>query len=227
MNILSNKVNSKDHLTLNGLVSNPAYQFKLFTRPYLKQVIQVFTHSFCLSEPMTAYLKIDMNLYKKFAHAVAEKAILDKLSVIALQNDQVVAFALVEDMANPCPIPDFDPKFKYILELLDSLGQSYFSNNTVNPLEIAHLFITAVDEKFRGKNLSTQVNFYAMNMASQAGFNQMYCEFTHEYNEKGVLHHLKSPYFLMGSQVYKDFSLEGKKPFNELAGGAKSYLWTI
>lgn len=217
----------KDHFILNDVTVNPRYEFKLFTEPYLDQVIDIFTRAFCLSEPMTAYLKMDMGLYKNFARAVAEKAIVDKLSVIALKDNQVAACALIEDLASPCPIPDFDPKFKYILNLLEKLGVSYFANQTIKPLEISHLFITAVDEKFRGQKLSTQVNFHAMNISSAAGFKKMYCEFTHELNEKGVLHHLKMPCVKIGAQLYQDFVFEAEKPFAYLSGGATSYLWEI
>lgn len=227
MDILSKQLTLKDHFAINNLSINPAFEFKKFTHPYLGQVVDVFTRSFCLYEPMTSYLKMDMNLYKKFAYAVAEKAIIDRLSVIALKDGQVAAFALVEDIANPCPIPDFDPKFKYILELLESLGKSYFSNRIINSLDISHLFITAVDENFRGQNLSTQVNFQAMNISSQAGFSRMYCEFTHEFNEKGVIHHLTTPFIKIGSQLYRDFVFENQKPFSKLPGAATSYLWQI
>ncbi len=224
MNISSS---CKDHFALNNLMVDPRYNFKYFTESYLEQVVDLFTRAFCLSEPMTAYLKMDMDLYKNFARAVAEKAVADKLSIIALKDDKVVACALVEDITNPCPIPDFDPKFKYILGLLEKLSNQYFTNKTINPFEISHLFITAVDEKFRGQKLSTQVNFQAMNISSQAGFSQMYCEFTHPLNEKGVIHHLTIPYSEIGSQVYQDFIFENNRPFEKLDGGAKSYLWQI
>ncbi len=217
----------KDHFSFNHLSVNPYFQFQLFTEPYLEQVVDVFTRAFCLFEPMTAYLKMDMTLYKNFARIVAENAVQDQLSVIALQEGKVAAIALVEDLARPCDIPDFDPKFKNILALLDRLGKDYFSKRTIKPLEISHLFITAVDEKFRRQNLSTQVNFQAMNISSRAGFKEMYCEFTHPYNEQGVIPHLKMPYTLIGAQVYKDFVFQNKKPFAQLSGGAKSYLWQI
>lgn len=227
MTIIHTSLNNKNHFLLNKVDIHPDIQFKLFTEPYLDQVVEIFTKAFCLSEPMTAYLKMDMSLYKNFAYAVAKKAIEDKLSVLAFKNNELAAFALVEDLADPCPIPDFDPKFKYILKLLEQIGETYFTDRVLKPREISHLFITAVDEKFRGQKLSTQVNFQAMNISAQAGFSKMYCEFTHYYNEEGVLHHLLRPHSMIGTQVYRDFTYGNEKPFKELGGHATSYLWEL
>ncbi|MBA3661862.1 MAG: hypothetical protein H0W64_09050 [Gammaproteobacteria bacterium] len=212
---------------LDNVPSHPSYQYKLLTKAYIDQVVHVFTTAFCRSEPMTHYLKMDEEQYKIFARAVTEKACEDQLSIIALENDKVIACALVEDIANPGPIPDFDPKFEFILGLLEELGKAFFEKKSFPRNHIAHLFITAVDEDHRHLGLSKQVNFRAMDLASEKGFEFIYCELTHIYNELGIMHHLQNPKKLIGTRLYRDFIYKGSKPFLGLPGGAHSYLWAI
>lgn len=211
----------------NAIPLDQQYDYQIFTADYLDDVVRVFTETFCTSEPMTHYLQMDKEKYTKFARAVALQAIKDQLSVIALHKGKVVAFALVEDIAKPGELPDFDPKFNFILGLLDKLGKHYFNNKQFAPRHIAHLFITAVAEKYRNQKLSTQVNFHAMDLAAHQGFDFMYCEFTNYINEKGTIPHLQNPKKLIGAEEYKKFTLDRQKPFERLEYGANSYLWEV
>lgn len=203
------------------------YTYEILEKEHIDQVVDVFTRAFCRSEPMTEYLRMDEKKYSVFARAVAEQAYQDGLSIVALDKKRVIAIALVEDIAAPGPIPDFDPKFEYILGLLENLGKDFFSGKKFSPGHMGHLFITAVDEKYRHLGLSKQVNFRAMDLAAHLGFDFMYCELTNIYNEKGIIPHLSAKKRLIGSINYKDFIMKNKKPFANLEGRAHSYLWAI
>lgn len=211
----------------NHIPLDNTYQYEVLTDKYIDQVTDLFTRSFCRSEPMTHYLRMDEKKYRAFAHAVTEQASRDQLSAIALDNDRVIAIALTEDIAKPGEIIDFDPKFIYILSLLEKLGKDFFIDKNFQTGNIAHLFITAVDAEYRHKGLSKQVNFRAMDIAAQNGFDYTYCELTNYYNEKGIIPHLKHPSQLIGSCFYQDFIYEDIKPFAHLSGGANSFLWPI
>ncbi len=203
------------------------YQYEIMTAAHTEQVIEVFTQSFCRAEPMTHYLQMDEEKYRTFALAVTKKAIEDNLSVVALDKGKVIALVIVEDIAQPGPIPDFDPKFEYILALLESLGAEFFNVKKISTHSIAHLFITAVADGYRGQHLSTQINLHAMDLAADRGFEFVYCEFTHYLNEKGIIPHLRNWKQLIGAVTYNEFEVNGFKPFSNLSGGAKSYLWEI
>lgn len=220
-------INEHTNLLLNNISLDTTYHYELLNRQHIDQVVDLFTYAFCRSEPMTHYLKMDEKKYKAFARAVTEKAYLDQLSIVALDGKKVVALALIEDLADPGDIPDFDPKFTYILSLLEKIGENLLAQPSLEKKEIAHLFITAVHEEYRNRGLSKQVNFRAMDIAAQHGFKSIYCELTNYYNEKGIIPHLKNPKKLIGSCFYQDFIYKGIKPFEKLAGGANSYLWTI
>lgn len=220
-------VNQYQNCVKNNIPLDDRYAYQLLTPDYVDQVVDVFTYAFCRSEPMTHYLHLDENKYKLFARAVSEKACNDKLSIISLDGEKVIACALVEDLADPGAIPDFDPQFEYILALLEKLGENYFPGKKFMAGHIAHLFITAVDENYRHQGLSKQVNFRAMDLAAQHGFEFVYCELTHPYNQYGIIHHLRNPKRLIGRCVYNEFMYKGIRPFANLSGEASSYLWAI
>lgn len=220
-------VNQHKNFSRNGLMQNRQYTYAILASKHVDQVVDVFTKAFCRSEPMTHYLHMNEDTYKIFARAITEKAVADQLSVVALDGNKVIACALVEDIADPGFIPDFDPKFEYILNLLEGLGKDFFLEKKFNTGHIAHLFITAVAEDYRKRGLSTQVNFLAMDLVASKGFDFVYCEFTHPFNEKGVLHHLKNQKRLIGSTIYQDFVTKNTKPFVNLDGGANAYLWEV
>lgn len=216
------------NMSRNQINMDNRFRYEILTERHVDQVVNVFTYAFCDSEPMTAYLDMDYDRYKTFARVVTENAVKDGFSIVALDADKVIACGLVEDLANPPDIPtDFDPNFKYILTLLDGLGSHFFKDKKFKNNLISHLFITAVHQDYRHRGISTQINFRAMDLAAQHGFQFMYAELTNFYNELGIIRHLKNNKRLIGSAIYKDFVCEGIKPFEFLNGGANSYLWEI
>lgn len=212
----------------NGIKKDNRFTYEVLTEKHIEQVTQIFTQAFCDDEPMTHFLDMQYATYTEFARAVTKEAANAGFSIVALDGDKVVACGLSEDLADIKPIPiDFDPNFKYIIALLDDLGKDYFPGKIFPPLEVAHLFITAVARDYRHLGLSTQINFRAMDLAAMLGFKFMYCELTNILNERGIMHHLKNTKKLIGSRTYNDFVTEGIRPFAGLTSGANSYLWEI
>jgi len=211
----------------NRIPLDTNHRYELLTADHVDQVVEMFTKAFCRSEPMTRYLEMDEELYKNFALAVTQKAVEDELSIVVLEDKKVIACAIVEDLVAPGPIPDFDPKFKYILSLLENLGGSFFAGKDFPTNHIAHLFITAVHEEYRHLGLSRQVNFQAMDLAAHKGFEYIYCEFTHPYNELGTIPYLINKKKLIGTISYPEFQHDNEYPFANLNFVARSYLWEI
>lgn len=195
---------------------------------HLDQVVQLITRTFCDSEPMGQYLKLDYKGFAPFAEQVTIKAIQDELSIVALEEDQVVACALVEDIAKPLHMGvDLDQKFEAIFSLLDNLGNDFFSDKVFAPNHIAQLFITAVDSDYRGKGLSKKVNFAAMQLAYDNDFQFMFSKITNYLNEKGTIKHLHHRKKLIGSIPYHSYQLKQEKPFKHLPGTANAYIWEL
>jgi len=204
------------------------YQYHILKNEHYDQAVNLISQAFCEYEPMTKYLGITPIAFIPFAKLLIQKAIKDGLSIVALDNDQIVACTIVEDIADPLNIDiDIDPRFNIIFSLLEHLGSDFLSERAMYKWHIAHLFITAVDKKYHGKGLSRKINFESIRLATEKNFDFMCCEFTHHYNEKGTVNHLKNSKLLMRSCKYSDFVFEGRKPFEHLDGSACAYIWEL
>ncbi len=201
------------------------YRFERLEAKHFNSTVEMFTRSFCTSEPMTQYVNMQFEEFRPFARAVVGKCIDDGLSIVAVDKGLIIACSLVEDLINPLQLESIDPKFEPIFTLLEQLGVS-IAQYQFEPNQVAHLFITAVHNRYRRQHLSTQVNFRAMEMARQVGFSQMYCEFTNYFNECGTMSYIHQKQ-LVGSIRYAQFQLAHSFPFARLGGGAQSFLWSI
>lgn len=215
-----------------GMMKHPnlskVAQYELLKPEHVSSTIDMFMRAFCLSEPMTKYVDMQFEEFRPFATMVTEKAARDGLSTVVLDGNKVIACTLVEDIANPLDIKcELTKKFDPIFNLLDNLSAGYFAGKIFSPHLIAHLFITAVHEDYRGMRLSEIVNFGAMEVARRAGFHFMFSELTNYINENGLVKYLEFEKKLLGVTVYRDFQFDGRKPFSMLAGEAHSYLWEL
>lgn len=219
----------EDVFVRNNLMPDNHFQYEVASRRHKKGIIKVFTDAFCEAEPMTRYLKVDPKRFKSFTKEVTENAIRDQLSIVALDKGKVIACTLLEDFAAMHDVPTmFDKNFKYIISLLETLGGDFFINKKFEKNNVAHLFITAVAKEYRHKGISTQVNFRAMNLAAQRGFKFVYSELTNVFNERGIFNYMINNHKrLLGACDYKDFEIDGVKPFSHLKGYAHGYLWEI
>lgn len=217
-----------EQLILSQIILDHHYHYQILQNHHIEQTVTMFTHAFCDAEPMTHYVKMDYHSFLPFAEAVVRKAARDQLSIIALDQDRVIACALVEDFMHPLNIDfEMDPKFKYIFSLLEKISGEFFKDKKIPSRLIAHLFISAVDAKYRGLGISKQVNFRAMALAEKHKYAFMLSELTNYINEKGIIPHLKGAKLQIGSQVYQDYIFEGTRPFENLMGSAHSFLWEL
>lgn len=204
------------------------YRSEIMQEQHRDEAIKVITHAFCDFEPMTQYLGITYQDFLPFGKLMVEKAILDKLSIVVMEEDKLIACSIVEDIADPLDITiDIDPRFKIIFSLLEYLGEDFFKEKHFEKGHLAHLFITAVEKNYFGKGLSRKVNLDSIHHARKRGYDFMCCEFTHYFNEKGTVKHLKHGGIHFKAHMYKDYVYEGKKPFEKLDHYASSYVWKL
>lgn len=204
------------------------YTYTVLKAQHAESTIKMFTRAFCDSEPMTRYVDMQYEEFTPFATLIVDKAVKDGLSSIVVKDNDVIACALVEDLLSPLDIQiPLTPKFGPIFNLLENLSASYFSRQTFHKNQVAHLFITAVHNNYRGQGLSEVVNFGAMDIAEEKKFEFMTSELTNYINEEGLIKYLSTEKQLINTIIYKDFIFENKKPFENLAGAADSYIWAL
>jgi len=194
---------------------------------HLKSAKDLFIKAFCFSEPVTRHLGIQPDDYDAFAEAALQKAIQDGMSKVAVdKNNRVIAFVIIEDIANPFK-PDFAryPRMKPIFGLLDHLSKPFLAGKKFHKGKVAHFWLAAVEQELMGKGLFKKVNHAVLEDAVKNGYELAYSEFTNEISAKEAL--LFKELQLCNKLKYEDFSMDGQKPFYGLKGEAVAYLAAI
>lgn len=209
-------------------VVKPDYTICTLTVDHQKSAIDLFTKSFCDSEPITKHLNIKYSDYEEFPREVVTKAIKDGMSVVALDShNHVIACVIAEDMATPfTPTLSKYPKLKYIFSLLDALSKPFLSGKKFIPGKVAHIWIAIVNPEMRGKGLSTAIGMACATICMRKGYDFGYVEFTNEISEK-IIHHYKT-YELCNKIDYNSFTDDdGQRPYQGLNGKASAYIISI
>lgn len=194
---------------------------------HFQSTVDLFVRAFCDSEPLTKYLNVYYQDYEPFAKEVVLKAIKEGTSKVAVNKDhKVVAFNITEDLADPF-IPHFAhyPKIKPIFALLHQLSKPFTDGKKFLRGKIIHVWLAAVDERYRGQGLSTKIDMASIELAAKKGFDFAYAEFTNDLSEK-VTEQFKT-LDLINTINFEDFTFEGNKPFKGLPGKATAYTATI
>lgn len=188
---------------------------------HMSDVIELYTQSFCDCEPLCKHLHITYDEFRPFAKEVVEKAIIDGLSVVGLDAEgKVIGCVMAEDMVNRLKTSREYPFLKPIRVLLETLSKPFIEKQ-YRPNCIVHIWITAVAEEIQGLGLSTILNNACVALALQHGFSYVFAEFTSVVNER---HMNRFPEYMKCELRFKDFLLEGKRPFATLEGEASAYI---
>ena len=226
--IMDLKIDINKEKVMSNVEAKVDHTLHTLDQSYAQKALDLFIKSFCENEPITKHLGIHYKDYEPFAKDIIQKAIKDGLSKIAVdQQGRVVACTIAEDIADPfIPHLAHYPKLKPILNMLDKLSASFLKGKKFTKGKIVHVWIAAVDTRFRGQGLSTETDMASVEAAARKGFDYAYAEFTNKISEN-VTHQFKI-LKQCNKIVYSEFTDEtGQKPFAGLPGEATSYLATI
>lgn len=194
---------------------------------HLESAKELFVKVFCFNEPVTRYLGIEPDDYEPFAEAALKKAIQDGMSKVALdKKNQVIAFVIAEDLANPFkPELSLYPRMKPVLGLLNELSRPFLAGKRFVKGKIAHFWLAGVEQELMGKGLFKKVNNELIQDLIQKGYTLAYSEFTNEISAKEALHFKNLE--LCNKIRYDSFVMDGQKPFQGLKGEAVAYVAAI
>ncbi|GAB1538935.1 hypothetical protein NUACC21_16000 [Scytonema sp. NUACC21] len=164
----------------------------------LEQVIYCLSHTFP-QETMSKALEINANSFSPFAEIVCRKAIKEQLSLVAKDEESgdVIGFSILEDFVSEFPKLDgIDTRFLPILNLLSELDDWYKSNYQLKPGEVLHLFMTGVDERYRGQGIAQKLMEEIFNVAKNNGYKSIIAECT-----GAITQHIRAKY---GFQAIKE-----------------------
>jgi hypothetical protein len=203
------------------------YRIQTLGREHMQSAADLFIKTFCDGEPITKHLGIQYHEYEPFVLAVIQKAVNDGMSVVAIDDkNRVIACALGEDITDSFkPNPALYPKMKPIFALIEELSAPFLGNKKFKKGKMAHTWIAMVDETYRGKGVSTEIDLACTNHIANKGFDFTYAEFTSDISEKITHHYAVSK--KMNEITYGDFIYQGQKPFKGVKGGAAAYVLGI
>lgn len=218
----------KENTMTKSTTLQTEYSIQTLSEEHIKSTVELFTKSFCDSEPITKRLGIQYSDYEPFTREVIQKAVKDGLSKVAVDKQhRVIACCIAEDIADPfIPKLAHYPKLRPVFALLEELSKSFLRDKLFLKGRVAHVWIAAVDPEYRGHRLSTQVDLATSEMLARKGYDFAYVEFTNELSEKIV--HQYNLYQLINRVKYDDFKIDrDQTPFKGVQGGAASYVIVI
>lgn len=213
---------------MNKVIAGTGYQVTSLQEEHLPTAIDLFTKSFCTSEPITKHIGIQAAEFRPFATEVLRKAIKDGMTRVILdKNNRVIAFAVAEDIVDPfIPKLSHYPKMRPVFSLLAQLSAPFLEGKIFNKGKVAHVWVAVVDQAHRGHGLSTVIDMACGEMAARKGFDFAYAEFTNPISEKIIGQYKLAK--LCNRISYSEFTMEqGIKPFYGVPGGASAYIVVI
>ncbi|MBD2730142.1 hypothetical protein H6G96_28440 [Nostoc sp. FACHB-892] len=128
--------------------------YQILTEDNLKSAVECISNTFYLGEPMTKALGITLKEFKHFTGILAKKAIINKLSVVAIDNitRKVVGVLIAEDFMTepPTSIKTVSPKFLPMFEVIGTLDAKYRAKYPVKLGELYHLLMVGVYREYAG-----------------------------------------------------------------------------
>lgn len=186
-----------------------------FDKSDLEQTIRCISRSFT-QETMSQALGIDANSYISLAEIFGQRAVQYQLSLVAKDEESgdVIGFSILEDFVAEAPNLDrVDPRFIPIMNVVDELEQWYIKNSPVKSGEILHIFLTGVDEQYRGKGIAYQLMEETFKVAKNNNYKGIIAECT------GVItQHIraKNGFKVLKEIEYKTFLYNGDLVFKDI-----------
>jgi len=198
---------------------------------HIDEVANLVTDVFVHFEPMTAFLCIKEKTFHDYfllPWLVNSKM---ELSLVAIQNKKIVAALLNEEIILPViqhndqiNVPGMEPIFELLGEMEDKWfatieGQSYgcYSNEQSEcriQCKVFHMFMVAVDEKYRMNGLAHQLLTQSIKYAEENGYNYIIAEATGIASQKA--------FYRLGFQCLESYNYEtwtdnnNQQPFQKL-----------
>jgi len=195
-------------------------RMEVLKKEHVKEVVELFTNSFCDGEPLCKHLGISHDDFRPYAFEVIEKSVGNQLSLVCVNPERkILGCVIAEDIVSPIKTKEYKV-LRPIRLFLNTLSKP-FTEKKYKKNSIVHIWITAVAEETQGIGLSTILNNACVALALQQGFSYVFAEFTSSVNER---HMNRFPEYMKSELKFKDFLLDGKRPFATLEGIASAYL---
>ena len=205
-------------------------RIQLLQEDQLEGAISCLCNAFVQREPMVRHLTINFEEFQVFAKGLCPLLLQADLSLTAVHEEtgQVVGVRLSEDYfsgpTHTLSIPGLSPKFEPLFALLDSLSEEFRRHQISAPGNMVHLYMIAVDNRFAGRQIASNMNREFLKLAVERGFQWAVSEPTGLTSQYILRHHLG---FSVQNEIkYRDFTFAGRYPFMGLPNHPSAMLMT-
>lgn len=196
------------------ILENKGIVYEIFQAKDLEETIDLIAEDFSEAEPITKSLGITAEEFHYFAEIYCNKAIIDKLSIVAKDKGKIIGFIISKDLESDPPegIENVNSKFDPAMALLNKLDEEYMKSYKKADDKIFHLFMGGVDKQHEKRHIVTTLTEESLKIAKLNNFTVAIAEAT----GLATQHILRDKLEFTERIVieYKQFLYEGKYPFN-------------
>ncbi len=185
----------------------------------IEEVTGLVASVFSRSEPLAVAAGLTFDDMQAIVGHFGRRIAAAALSVIARhrQSGKLIGASLTDDFAIPPPddVDVLPGKFLPIAELLEGLDQQYRKTHRLNPGEVLHLLMVAIDPDAGGKGIAGML----LTLTLEHGKHQGYVTAVGEATGNVSQHIFRKHGFVERFRIrYSDFLYEGKHVFNSISG---------
>ena len=185
----------------------------------LEEMAGLLADIFSRFEPLALAVSLESDDLRTLVNVFGRRVPDDAITIVARDrlSGKLVGAMLTDDFGSPLPegIETISSRFEPTLAMLEGLDGQYRKTRNIVPGEILHLFMLAVDTGFGGKGIARNLVRFTLENGNRRGYKSAITEATgkvsqHVFNELGFEERFRV--------TYKEFSYQGKRPFESIAG---------
>ncbi len=204
------------NVTTPGTVLSQKITLEILGPQHVDGATACIASTFAAGEPMSQHLGITQDEFIQFARLFIEKTAREGLSVVAVDEQQVIGATIAEDYVTepPAGLEAISEKFTPVFALLESLSERYVASQGVIPGTHYHIFMCGVYQQYANRRLAQKLNRFAQDVARERKFKTAVCEATGRISQFVCTNQLEFNY--VDEINYQDFLLAGEAVFADI-----------
>ena len=158
-------------------------KFRLIESQDFEQTVDLCSNLFVNNEPITKSLQINYQEFRQLAEAYLSKAIVDRLSIVATEDNGIIVGFIISEhlMTIPPYTQELSHKFAAIHKFSQDLKYSYFGKYQYYYWELfqtLHIFLLGVKDEYKNQKIATNLIRENLRLAKLNYFSVVISELT-------------------------------------------------
>ncbi|MFZ7807507.1 hypothetical protein ACO1D2_24535 [Bacillus thuringiensis] len=151
-------------------------KIELLEKKHIQEAANVIATAFVENEPLTSYLEVPLSSYKKICKKMVVEAIQQKLSWVAMKEDEMVAVILCRKAEKPLlnkqEAIQLCPQVAPIFQLLTELEEQSVEFLNLSKENLIYFDMGACHPNWMGKGIISAINMLCLHALTLAAENQ-------------------------------------------------------